>query len=171
MRRPDLLCLPQPHVPPGYTLRSFRAGDEAAWADLCAAVFPEVGDPRGIPEREFLSRPAWCPDRVFFVCAADVPVACTAAWENVDQWGPRTGQIHWVGTHPAHLRQGLARAAVVAALGWMRGRYDDAVLVTQVFRFPAIRLYLDLGFRPDLEAFPEMADRWAAASASLRSAG
>jgi hypothetical protein len=49
----------------------------------------------------------------------------------------------------------------------MRPRYDRAVLVTQVHRVPAIRLYLALGFRPDFEAFPEMADRWAAVASAL----
>ena len=168
MRRADLTGLPRPHAPPPYAVRSFRAGDEAAWADLCAAAFPDVPDPRGIPAREFLGRPAWRPERMFFVCLGDVPVASAAAWENPDRWGPRTGQVHWVATDPAHRGRGLARAAVSAALRWMRGPYDRAVLVTQVHRLPAIRLYLSLGFLPDLDAFPEMAARWAAVTAALR---
>jgi len=171
MRRPNLAGLPATEVPPGYTLRRFRPGDEKAWADLFAAAFPEMPEPRGIPQKVFLQDPAWLPDRVFFACLKDVPVACCAAWEDPPAWGPRTGQVHWVATMPGHLRRGLARAVVVAALGWMRDRpYADAILVTQTYRLAAIRLYLSLGFVPWLDAFPDMPARWAVVAASLAQA-
>jgi len=169
MRRPDLEGLPRSARPRGYTLRQFQPGDEPAWAETCAAAFPEQPDPRGITEREFLSKPLWDAQRIFFACAADVPVACCGAWANPEAWGQRTGQIHWVATHPAHLRRGLARAVVLAALHWMQAHgYEDAILVTQVYRIPAIRLYLDLGFVPWLDFFPEMPQRWASVKAALR---
>jgi len=80
--------------------------------------------------------------------------------------------VHWVATHPAHQRRGLARATVLAALRWMKKfGYENSILVTQVYRLPAIRLYLDLGFRPHLAGFPEMADRWPKVAAALRATG
>ena len=172
LKRPDLAGLPEPQVRAGYSLRHFRPGDEPVWAEIFATAFPEMAEPRGIPRKVFLQDPAWLPERIFFACADDVPVACCAAWEDVKAWGPRTGQVHWVATHPTHRGRGLARATVTAALNWMRDRgYADAVLVTQVYRLPAIRLYLDLGFRPWLDAFPEMPARWAHGEAGLRAAG
>lgn len=168
MRRPNLDGLPPVRVGPGYTLRAFRPGDEAAWAALFVAAFPEQPDPAGIHQREFLSKPLWTPEREFFACRDDVPVACTAAWEAPERFGPLAGQIHWVATRPDHLRRGLGRATALAALHYMKSRYDSAVLVTQTFRLPAIRLYLDLGFQPHMTALPEMPDRWATVEAALR---
>jgi mycothiol synthase len=169
LRRPNLGDLPPVRLTPGYTLRGFRPGDESAWAAIFAAAFPEMPDPRGIPEKVFLKDPLWLPERVFFACLDDVPVGCAAAWEDAALFGRRTGQVHWVAVLPGHLRKGLARAAVVAALAWMRDRgYADAALVTQVYRLPVIRLYLDLGFSPDLACFPEMPQRWAQVEAMLR---
>jgi len=168
LRRPDLAGLPPTVVPDGYALRRFLPGDEAAWADLLGRAFPETPDARTLPAREFMAGPLWDPQRIVFACADGRPVACAAAWENAAQWGPRTGMIHWVATDPDHVRRGLGRATVVAALEWMRGRYDDAVLVTQVYRLPAIRLYLALGFRPHLDAIPEMPERWKRVERGLR---
>jgi len=161
LRRPDLDCLPQPSLPPGYTLRAYRDGDQEAWGDLYAAAFAELQGMHELPRNAFLDSPLWRPDRVRFACADDVPVACAAAWEDAALWGPRVGQVHWVATHPAYLRLGLARACVVAALDWMRGHYDSAALITQTFRVPAIRLYVALGFVPSMEAFADMPARWA----------
>ena len=160
MRRPDLDCLRQPALPPGYTLRAYRNGDEKPWGDLYAAAFAELQGMHELARKTFLDSPLWRPDRAWFVCAANVPVACTVAWEDAGLWGPRVGQIHWVATHPAHLRRGLARACVVAALDWMRGRYDSAALITQTYRVAAIKLYVDLGFVPWMEAFADMPERW-----------
>lgn len=172
MIRPDLAGLDAPHVPPHYALRSFLDGDEPAWADLLAAAFPEIPEPRSLPRKEFLQGPVWQPERLFFACRDGAAVACTAAWEHPHIWGTRSGIVHWVATHPAHQRRGLARATVLAALRWMKKfGYENSILVTQVYRLPAIRLYLDLGFRPHLAGFPEMADRWPKVAAALRAGG
>jgi hypothetical protein len=48
----------------------------------------------------------------------------------------------------------------VAALGWMRGHYDSAALITQTYRVAAIKLYLELGFVPWMQAFADMPARW-----------
>jgi mycothiol synthase len=161
--------LPALGAPAGYTLRSFRPGDEKAWADLLAAAFPETHEPWLLPRKEFMGSPIWRPERIWFACKDGVPVGSTAAWEQPTIWGPRSGIVHWVATHPAHQRRGLARATVTAALSWMNGQgYEDSILVTQVYRLPAIRLYLSLGFRAHLAAFPEMPGRWAKVEADLR---
>jgi mycothiol synthase len=172
LRRPTLDRLPPVRVPAGYALRPFRAGDEVAWEDLLAAAFPDHPGAREVPRTEFLWDPLWRPDRTVFAWAGDTLVACCAAWETASIWGPHTGRIHWVATHPDHGRRGLARAVVTAALAWMKDYgYADAVLVTQTHRLPAIRLYLDLGFGPDVAAFPEMRGRWRKVEVALRERG
>jgi len=172
MIRPDLAGLPLPKAPPGYVLRSYRDGDEPAWAGLMAAAFPEMPEPRTLPRKEFLQGSVWLPERICFACKDGVPVACAAAWEQAPIWGTKSGIVHWVATHPAHQRRGLARATVLAALYWMKTfGYENSILVTQVYRLPALRLYVDLGFLPHLAALPEMAERWAKVDAALRADG
>ena len=170
LRRPSLAGLGRPDASGGHTLRTYQAGDAPPWAELLTAAFPDhPWDLQGL-HKEFLDASIWQPERIRFACAGASLVACTAAWHR--EWcGPHTGMIHWVATHPEHLRRGLGRAVVLAALGWMREfGYRDAALVTQVHRLPAIRLYLALGFRPDLEATDDMPQRWAGVEAAMRSA-
>ena len=60
-------------------------------------------------------------------------------------------EIGWVVVDPAHRSRGLARAIVLAMLGLVRERgYRYAFLRTEPFRVPAIKLYLDLGFEPEM---------------------
>ena len=160
MLRPTLAGVQEAPLPPGYVLRHYRPGDETAWADLLAAAYPDVPHARALPLTEFLPSPLFEPERIVFACRNETLAACAAAWESQDIWGSRTGRLHYVATHPEHRRRGLARAVVAAAIEWMAGRYDRAVLVTQTFRTEAVKLYMDMGFEPDLAAFPEMPERW-----------
>ncbi len=171
LRRPDLDGVPVPRAPAAYTLRCFKAGDEAPWAGLLDACFPEYSWTLERLHEVFLDPPLWQPERVVFACSGDCLVACCAAWH--DTWcAAETGMIHWVATHPDHLRRGLGQAVVTSSLHWMRGSgCRDAALITQVWRVPAVRLYRTLGFRPDMGAADDMAARWAQAEANLRRAG
>jgi GNAT superfamily N-acetyltransferase len=169
MKRYSLLGLPIPNVPSGYILRTYRDGHQDAWASLYAAALPEQPDMRNLCGKTFLEIPLWRPDRGHFACADDVPVSCAVAWEDVELWRGRTGQFHWVATHPSHLRRGLAPGAVLAALQCMpRKDHRDAALITQDYRAAAIRLYLQFVFVPHLGAFPDMAARWAKVAPAIR---
>jgi mycothiol synthase len=160
LRCDSLSNLPPPQPPAGYTLRTFRRGDEAAWQALYDAAFPRIPGRVAGKVADLMADPIWQPDRTFFVCTGDVPAAAALAWEPY--WdAPGAASVHWVATHPRHRRRGLARTAVLAVLDWMRrhGR-AAAVLSTETYRLPAIRMYLGLGFRPDFAAHETMPARW-----------
>jgi len=167
LRRPTLDGLPDTRVPEGYGLRHFRPGDETDWQAVYDAAFPDI--PNRVREKvsELMGSDIWNPDRVSLACLADRPVACAVAWEP--PWNaPVTGMVHWVATHPAHRRRGLGRAVVLNILRWMRdGGLRDAVLITEVHRTAALRLYLNLGFEPDFGAAVDMDRRWATVCENL----
>lgn len=171
MRRPHLDALPEPRLPEGYALRRFRPGDEVPWQAIYVAAFPDDPERARSKAAQLMASPIWRPERAVFACRRNQPVAVALAWEP--RWdAPGAGWVHWVATHPDHRRKGLARATVTVTLNWMRDNgYHSALLLTQVYRLPAIRLYLDLGFRPHTDIAPEMPHRWAGVEADLRAAG
>ena len=76
------------------------------------------------------------------------------------------GLIQWVAVRPAWQRRGLGKAGLVFALERLSQWHEMALLGTQSRRLPAIRLYLDYGFLPDLEE-DNAAQRWQHVSAHL----
>jgi ribosomal protein S18 acetylase RimI-like enzyme len=89
-----------------------------------------------------------------------------SAWYSREFRGEDHGRIHWLAVRPAYRRRGLARAALSHAMNRLAEWHDRCWLDTQAHRLPAIRLYLDFGFRPDLE--PEGAlEAWRRIRAAL----
>jgi len=79
-----------------------------------------------------------------------IAVGTVSAWQDPDYLGEPWGQVHWLAVRPAYQRQGLARAALAYTLRQLARWHTRAYLGTQSRRVGAIRLYLDMGFVPDL---------------------
>jgi mycothiol synthase len=63
--------------------------------------------------------------------------------------GGRSGNVHYVATHPDHRGKGLGRIVTVRVLQHLATLgLEDAFLLTDDYRLPALRLYLRLGFVP-----------------------
>ena len=91
-------------------------------------------------------------ERCFFVEAADGRVVgTTTAWRG-EMCGERQGRIHWVAVAATHQGQGLAKVLMAAALEYMAANHERCYLTTQTTSARAIRLYLQLGFRPLISA-------------------
>jgi GNAT superfamily N-acetyltransferase len=87
---------------------------------------------------------------VFLIDPQGTPVGTSTAWFNRNRGGALVGRIHYVAIAPTHQGRGLAKPLVAETLRRMHARgHDRAYLVTESHRFPAIRVYLDFGFRPD----------------------
>jgi mycothiol synthase len=144
MRAP-LTNLPECKVPASYSIRHFQPGDEAGWDEIIRDSFK---DPGNSFDKTMKSDKAYEPERVLFVCYNGKPVATAAAWHR-PEWGENTGYLHMVGTHSSYAGRGLGLQASLAALHRMaaEGR-TEAVLQTDDFRIPAIKIYLKLGFSP-----------------------
>ena len=169
--RPHLRDLPPvPRLPDGHVLRPFGAGDaSAALGATLAAAFGEEWDDERV--RRNLTEASEV-RAVYVVEHGGVPVA-TASSAAFPARFPGAGVIHWVATHPDHLRRGLASALVAHLLGEFRDRGDErAALVTETYRLPAIRVYLRHGFLPAYD--PEGEDhrgRWMAVFGAMFGGG
>lgn len=157
MRRPNLENLPpMPESPPGYVVRRFQAGEEAAIGQALAGAFGDEWPVERVQKSLTANSQI---DAVFVVAFNDVPVAHTSARLAPDDH-PGSGYIHWVGVHPAHQGKRLGYLINLKVLYHFREiGCRDAVLETDDFRIPAIKTYLSLGFVPEHND-PTHPERW-----------
>jgi len=153
----DLTRLPALQIPDGYGIRTYRPGDEIAWAHI---MNHGLGEWTAKKCRESLTgKPQFLPDGLFFVTWDDKPVASACAWrESPDEW--EHGYLHMVCVLPEHRSKGLGIAVSLAVLHFFRAHgFRDVALTTDDFRIPAIKAYLRLGFEPVMcdETHPQ---RW-----------
>ena len=165
MRRRDLSSLPELSLASGYTARHFEPGDESAWDQIIREAFE-----KDAPEFEGHMRrdPAFRPERIWFICRDNVPVATASAWRQAQRQPMETGTLHMVGILPAEGGKGLGLQVSLAALQQMQreGR-KAAVLSTDDDRLAAIKTYLRLGFEP-LVSDENHRERWPLIFEALR---
>ena len=155
---PSLARLPEVAVPAGYTIRTYQPGDRAAWCRLINdAIGGEYTEAR--LEQEMSGAPGLEPADLFFGVSGEVVVG--TAWARHARHGPgRVGYVHMVAVAPEHRGRGVGRALVVSVLHRLREvGLAGAMLETDDVRLAAIRLYLALGFRPEL-THASHAERW-----------
>lgn len=159
-------------LPDGYRLRSWRPGDEAAWAALEHGIgdFDTPADAQAYFARTYLADPAALAERC--VLAEDgrgrVVGACIA-WR--DRRGSRTAaSLHWLVVSPDCHGLGLGRALCRAAMDIFAARGELPVyLHTQPWSWPAICLYVSLGFHLQTEdTFAGYENQWRTALDTLR---
>jgi len=160
MRRLSYEGLPEITLPPGYRLRSYRPGDEAAWADIINRA-GHLGEYTSEKVRNSLTGQArFHAEGLLFVTTDDgEPVATACAWLNrADEW--RWGQVHMVAVVPEHQGKRLSYwvSAAVCEV-FRRWGVPEIFLLTDEFRKAAVKVYLNLGFRPVIRT-PEHYDRW-----------
>jgi mycothiol synthase len=109
---------------------------------------------------EMRDKPVFRPDGLFFAVHDDVPVATACAWWVLKEYGPHVGILHMVATHPEHRHLGLGRAVSLSVMHFFAQLQMQAcVLSTTSQRLAAIKLYLSLGFEPELDT-PEIQALW-----------
>jgi len=164
MRRPWLDDLPEPPaLPPGYIVRAYEPDDLSALATLLTRAF---GDSWG--EEQVRRRLVEAPDveQIYVIAHQDRLVATASARMLPDVY-PGSGYVHWVGADPVYQGKGLGALVSIRVLQHFRDAgLRDAVLETDDFRLPALRMYLRLGFVPEYRA-PDHQRRWAHLLAQL----
>ena len=186
MVRPHLGGLPSIAVPAGYVLRSYRPGDEPAWAAMMNAPLG-IGSGWTVERvaEKLVSQPQFEPGCLFFAVevASGDSVATATAW-RIRPEDREVGYLHMVAAMPSHRGRGLGRLVCLGVLHYMRDHgIGSAALTTDDARLPAIGTYLGLGFVPDYwedsasdqrarwsEVFSRLADgrrkRWACPTAA-----
>jgi mycothiol synthase len=175
MLRPHLEDLPAIAVPAGYHLRTYRPGDEGAWAEIMGSSdgLGREWTVEKVRER-MIEREQFEPAGMFFAtCDAEggKPVASATAWRQPVRQRA-LGNVHMVCALDAHRGRGLGRLVTLAVLRYLRERgFQMADLSTDDFRLAAIKSYLGLGFVPVYLTDPDRIDdheaRWSAIFAKL----
>jgi mycothiol synthase len=140
--------LEPPEMPSGYSLRTFRRGDEDAWvALLSTGAFGAWDRPR--LDRMLTGERAPIPlEGIFFATHQDqlAGAACTFLYPDA-----AAAELGWVVVHPAHRGHGLSLQLCRAVLGFSQASgYHYVFLRTEDFRLAAIKTYLRLGFEPEM---------------------
>jgi mycothiol synthase len=148
MRRPAGGDVPEPVLPEGVELRTFRPGeDDAAWLRLNALAFahhPEQGAWTEADLADRLAEPWFDPEGFFLAVRGGELVGFH--WTKVHPDG--LGEVYVVGVAPGEQGSGLGRALTAAGLRHLiRERGVPAVLLYVDADNPAaVRVYERLGF-------------------------
>jgi len=140
--------LEEPDLPRGCSVTTFSPGDEPEWVRLKNAIFGSHTTEEWFAGN-YTSREDFLPEGWFFAVhrGRKVGIANVLLHAHPTE-GPVAGSLEWVGASREVRGKGIGRALVAAC---MRRLYewglDDALLLTQYFREPAVKLYRSLGFR------------------------
>lgn len=146
MRHPDLSQLPPLAMPYGFSLHSHTEKSESAdksWEHIIEKSFETHCSFEESVRKHF----GYKPEYVLYVAENGKDISTSAALEKENF--PGEGYIHMVGTLPEAGGRGAGRIAVLASLHSLASRgFKTAVLSTDDFRIPAIKVYYRLGFEP-----------------------
>lgn len=160
MVRPHLRDIPLVPFPEGFGIRAMRLDESALWTDIqrdAEPHFPIADDLFHNQFDDYLQATQW---RSFIVTnEKGVGVGVVSAWFDRDFRGKDYGMIHWIAIRQAYQGLGLGKAALSFALNQLSQWHERAFLGTQTKRIPAIKMYLDFGFEPDLDP-PGALDVW-----------
>jgi mycothiol synthase len=149
MRRPLAEPIPEPRIPAGITLRTFRPGqDEDAWVAVNHAAFahhPEQGA-WTTADLEMREHEPWFDPAGFFLAERAGRLA-GFHWTKVHAGSDPVGEVYVVGVDPAEQGTGLGRALTLTGLQYLRDQGLPAVMLyVDESNIAAIRLYESLGF-------------------------
>jgi len=138
-----------PTLPAGYTIRSFRRGEEPRWVALKNRVFDDGATVEWFAQR-FGNLPNFDPASWFIAERRGewVGMASVITWYDDGALArPRGAVIEWVGVVEEERGRGLGEGLMRTCLNVAHAsRPWPLILITQPFRQPAVALYRKLGF-------------------------
>ena len=150
----ELDDLPVHPLPEGYRFVFYRPGDREDWLDIERSAKEFDSRERGLElwQRYFGGHEEQLPRQMLFVQeeATGEKVATASAYFDVIHGDPSgSAWLHWVAVRRDRQGQGLSKPLVAKALAVMAERGDThAKVPTQTTSWLAVKVYLDLGFRP-----------------------
>ena len=152
-------------LPEGYTLRTYREGDDEGYVRLMKLAGFTTWD--SDKSQDVLKK--CLPGGLFFIVheGTGAIVATSVAIHNPRDGHPFGGELGWAAVEPAHRGKGLGHVVCAAVTRrFLDSGYVNIYLYTDDFRLPAVKTYLKLGWVPFLYA-PDMKERWQTASREL----
>ncbi len=140
--------LPPVALPPGYGITTLREAGVDAWIEALGAT-GQLGDWDAGRAGEWLSGERRAiPEGTFIVTfdGRSAATCCTIPPTSTE----RRAELGWLSVSPEHQGRGLGRQVCLAVLHFARQKgYAEIYLNTDDWRLPAVKTYLDLGFRPE----------------------
>ncbi|MCC7147363.1 MAG: GNAT family N-acetyltransferase [Phycisphaeraceae bacterium] len=165
----DLAKTPRYELPPSYTFRSYREGDRDHWVRIWKAaeksdtITPQLFDHEYGLDQQVLSQ-----RMLFLLDPAGQPIGTSTAWFDNDYHGKSIGRVHWIAILPECQGLGLAKPLLAATCQRLSELgHKDVYLWTHSHRLPALNLYLNFGFIPDIKDHNQAA-AWALSLQSLK---
>ena len=153
MIRENLDEIPSFELPPFFSIKWYEPGDEKRWveiqkrADQYNTITLELFDREFNRDTESLAQ-----RQCFLIDTQGTPIGTATAWFDNNHNGLPHGRLHWVAIVPEFQGQGLAKPLLttvcqrLSELGHRR-----TYLNTSPRRIPAINLYLEFGFVPEIK--------------------
>lgn len=146
-------ALPDPELPPGVHVRTFRPGaDDDEWLRVNNAAFswhPEQGGQTEADLQIAFKQPDFDPDGFFVAVPDDDPDRILGFhWTKVHPGEGRLGEVFVLGVDPDAHSRGLGRALTVIGLRYLLGvGVGEIELYTEGDNEKALGLYRSLGFQ------------------------
>ena len=145
--------------PDGFYMRSYKKGDELGW---CRCMINGDLGVNEIKEEVFIEKmlqdKTVNPDNIFFLISSTNEIAGSVTYQYTND--KTIGYIHMVGIDPRYQGKKLALPMHLYVIEKM---LEDGVkqmfLMTDDWRLPAIKVYLNAGFKPVYHQ-PDMEERW-----------
>lgn len=161
----DITGMAEIPLPEGYSYVFYQDGDRDAWIEIekSAKEFSSYEGGLDAWGRYYANRTEKLYNRmVFVVNAAGEKVATATAFydiRGIDQSGD--GWLHWVAVRRDEQGKGLSKPLISHVIQVMKGLgYTRAKIPTQTTTWLAVKVYLDLGFRPIKKNFIRNRDGW-----------
>ena len=158
MIRENLEAIPQFSLPPNYTMRLYQPGDERWWLEIQAAADRYNSIAFELFAEQFGKNQQQITERQLYLCGAhNMAIGTATAWFKNDYQGEPYGRVHWVAIKPKWQSLGLAKPLMTATCQRLRELGHNRVyLTTSTARIPAINLYLQFGFEPQINTADDM---------------
>lgn len=167
MIRENMENIPEYPVPDGFAIRNYRRNEGHIWTRIQQVAEPYINIDAGLFDREFKRDLSAMEDRSFFLTTdTGEAIGTITAWWQPNLNGKVWGQIHWVAIHPDYQGQGLSKPMMSVAMSRLKLSNTRCFLDTSTGRLPALKVYLDFGFTPDLSG-SESRQAWAAVASVL----
>jgi mycothiol synthase len=152
-------------LPYGYSLRTYQHGDEDRFLEIMhLAGWKDFDEAKLQPWLYRILPEGW----IMAIHEGSNQIVATAMATHDHTWQvPFCGEVGWVATDPTHAGKGLGTAVVAAITArFLEMGYRSIHLYTEIFRLPAIKIYLKLGYIPFLDP-PEIVEYWQRICAQL----
>ena len=146
------------NFPEGYSMRPYQTGDGIDWCECCLEGGLGVDElSEAVFKKRMLDDETVNPADIYFLISPLGEIAGTITYRRLEKG---TGTIHMVGIKKNYQGRGLALPMNLYAVQKILEDDNTKVnLTTDDWRLPAIKSYLNAGFKPVYHC-PDMEDRW-----------